>query len=66
MSVAAQADLRPLFHVFGILPQDAVALHDSLTQSGVLPSLTIYSRLQDYFDLIPYDNAAFVNYALAV
>jgi N-terminal domain of M60-like peptidases/Secretion system C-terminal sorting domain len=66
MSVAAQADLRPLFHVFGILPQDAVALQDTLTQLGVLPSLTIYNRLQDYFDLIPEDNAAFVNYALAV
>ena len=66
MSVAAQADLRPLFHVFGILPQDSVALQDTLTQSGVLPSLTIYSRLQNYFNLIPADNAAFVNYALSV
>jgi hypothetical protein len=66
MSVAAQADLRPLFHVFGILPQDSVALQDTLAQSGVLPSRTIYNRLQDYFDLIPKDNAAFVNYALSV
>jgi len=66
MSVAAQADLRPLFHVFGILPQDAAALQDTLTQSGVLPSLAIYNRLQDYLDLIPEDNAAFVNYALSV
>jgi hypothetical protein len=37
-----------------------------LTQSGVLPSLTIYNRLQNYFNLIPADNAAFVNYALSV
>jgi len=66
MSVAAQADLRPLFHVFGILPQDSVALQDTLTQSGVLPSLAIYNRLQNYFNLIPADNAAFVNYALSV
>ena len=66
MSVAAQADLRPLFHVFGILPQDAVVLQDTLTQSGVLPSPTIYNRLQDYFDLIPGDSTAFVNYALSV
>lgn len=66
MSVAAQADLRPLFHVFGILPQDSVALQNTLTQSGVLPSLTVYNRLQDYFDLIPEDNSAFVNYALSV
>jgi hypothetical protein len=66
MSVAAQADLRPLFHVFGILPQDPAAVQDSLVQLGVLPSLAIYNRLQAYFDLIPADNTAFVNYALSV
>ncbi|MHC1774899.1 MAG: M60 family peptidase N-terminal accessory domain-containing protein [Lentimicrobium sp.] len=66
MSVAAQADLRPLFHVFGILPQDSIAVQDTLAQIGVLPSLTVYSRLQDYSDLIPEDNTAFVNYALAI
>lgn len=66
MSVAAQADLRPLFHVFGILPQDSIAVQDTLAQLGILPSLTVYNRLQDYFSLIPEDNAAFVNYALAV
>lgn len=66
MSVAAQADLRPLFHVFGILPQDSIALQDTFAQLGIPPSLTIYNRLQEYFNLIPEDNAAFVNYALAV
>lgn len=66
MSVATQADLRPLFHVFGILPQDSIAVQDTLAQIGVLPSLTIYNRLQDYFDLIPEDSTAFVNYALSI
>ena len=66
MSVAAQADLRPLFHVFGILPQNPSVVQDSLVQAGVLPSLAVYNRLQAYFDLIPEDNAAFVNYALSV
>jgi hypothetical protein len=66
MSVAAQADLRPLFHVFGILAQDSIAVQDTLTQLGVLPSLTIYDRLQDYIGLIPENNTAFVNYALSV
>jgi hypothetical protein len=66
MSVAAQADLRPLFHVFGILAQDSIAVQDTLAQLGVPPSLTVYNRLQDYFDLIPEDNTAFVNYALAI
>jgi peptidase M60-like protein/type IX secretion system substrate protein len=66
MSVAAQADLRPLFHVFGILPQDSIALQDTLAQINILPSLTIYNRLQEYFELIPEDNMAFINYALFV
>lgn len=66
MSVAAHADLRPLFHVFGILPQDSIAVQDTLALIGVPPSLTVYNRLQDYFDLIPEDNAAFINYALSV
>ena len=66
MSVAAQADLRPLFHVFGIVPQDAVALQNALNGAGVMPSITIYNRLQTYFNLIPADSAAFVNYALSV
>jgi hypothetical protein len=66
MSVAAQADLRPLFHVFGIIAQDPVALQDTLNQLGIQPSLAIYNRLQDYLDLIPQDNAEFVNYAIDV
>ncbi len=66
MSVAAQADLRPLFHVFGILPQDSAAVQSALNQFGVEPSLVVYNRLQDYFDLIPKDNAAFIEYALFV
>ncbi len=66
MSVAAQADLRPLFHVFGILPQDSLALQDTLAQLGVLPSLAVYNRLQDYLTLIPKDKTEFINYAKSV
>ncbi|MFN0083381.1 MAG: T9SS type A sorting domain-containing protein [Ferruginibacter sp.] len=66
MAVAAQADLRPLFHVFGILPQDSIALQNSMSQMGINPSLKIYNRLQDYLTLIPQDNTAFVSYALSV
>lgn len=66
MSAAAQVDLRPLFHVFGILPQDSVTLQDSLDQIGIQPSLTIYNRLQEYLDLLPEDNTEFISYALLV
>jgi len=66
MSVAADADLRPLFHVFGILPQDSIALQDTLNLNSIEPSLTLYNRLQDYFGLIPEENSAFVDYAIFV
>ena len=66
MSAAAQVDFRPLFHVFGILPQDSIALQNALDQIDIIPSQTIYNRLQDYFTLIPENNVAFVDYALLV
>ena len=66
MSVAAQADLRPLLHVFGILPKDAVAVQESFDQLNIPKSLAIYKRLRDYMTLIPNDNADFINYALVV
>ena len=66
MSAAAQVDLRPLFHVFGILPQNPSALQQAFDEAVIVPSQTIYTRLQDYFTLIPENNAAFVDYALSV
>jgi hypothetical protein len=66
MCVAAQADLRPLFHVFGILPKNPVQLQDTMVMIGIKPSRTIYNRLIDYRDLIPKDKEAFIDYALFV
>ena len=66
MSAGSQVDLRPLFHVFGILPEDSISLQEDLDQLDIIPSEAIYNRLQDYFTLIPEDNAAFVDYALSV
>ena len=66
MSAGSQVDLRPLFHVFGILPEDSISLQEDLDQLDIIPSEAIYNRLQDYFTLIPEDNAAFIWYALNV
>jgi hypothetical protein len=66
MSMAAEEDLRPLFHVFGILPQDESALEGAFTSNGIVQSLQVYNRLQEYIGLIPEDNAAFLEYALTV
>jgi len=66
MSIAAQQDLRPLLHVFGILPQDPIALQDSIEYYNIPASLILYDRMQEYFNLIPANNAAFIEYALFV
>lgn len=66
LSIAAQADLRPLFHVFGILPQNPTLLQNQLNQANILPSLIVYNRLQNYLSLIPQNNAEYVNYAQSV
>jgi len=66
LSYAARADLRPLFHVFGILSKDSSAVQDSLTRLGINPSSIIYQRMQDYLDLIPKDKQTFIDYARSV
>ncbi|MDC0230851.1 T9SS type A sorting domain-containing protein, partial [Aureispira] len=63
MSKAAQVDLRPLLHFYGIIPQDSIALQDSMNQNNIPTSLLLYNRMLDYLNLIPQDNAAFINYA---
>ncbi len=63
---AAGADLRPLFVVFGILPQNPVAVQSALTAQGIPASLAVYNRLLAYRALIPANNAAFLSYALSI
>ena len=66
MSIAAAEDLRPLFHVFGILPQDPESLQAALMENGISESLVIYNRLQEYLDLIPQNSEEFLEYALEI
>ena len=66
MSIAAGADFRPLFHVFGILPQDPTALQNAMDNNNIPQSLPVYNRLQEYLELVPEDEAEFLEYALFV
>ncbi len=66
MSLAANTDLRPLFHVFGILPSSSSSVQTYMDQNNIAPSLNVYNRLQQYLDLIPKDNAEFLDHALLV
>ncbi|MGN6644495.1 MAG: M60 family peptidase N-terminal accessory domain-containing protein, partial [Verrucomicrobiota bacterium] len=42
MSKAAGADLRPLFHMWGVQPANAATLKTSIQNAGLKPSLVIY------------------------
>ena len=66
MSIAAGADLRPLFHFFGIIADDAVTLESQILANNLPQSLTLYNRLQEYKTLLPADSTAFTNYALTI
>jgi N-terminal domain of M60-like peptidases/Secretion system C-terminal sorting domain len=66
LCIGAQADLRPLFHVYGLIAKDSIKVQDTLAQLGIKPSPTVYDRLQTYFTLIPPNKAAFTDYALGV
>ncbi|MCH9680612.1 MAG: hypothetical protein K0V04_04190, partial [Deltaproteobacteria bacterium] len=59
MSVAADADLTPLIHFWGIHPVDPAALKEAIEARGLAASPLIKEQLQRYRELIPADNAAF-------
>jgi Peptidase M60, enhancin and enhancin-like/N-terminal domain of M60-like peptidases len=53
MSKAAGADLRPLFHFWGVNPVDNTRLAAALQKQGALPSRKVYDRLVHYKSVIP-------------
>ncbi len=59
MSVAANADLTPLIHFWGVHPVDAVALKSAMTAKRIPSSPKVRALLERYVSLIPMDNASF-------
>lgn len=60
MSVAAQTDLTPLFHFYGIHPDDPVRLKAAMVAKGLTPSPKVLTLLERYYTLIPRNNAEFL------
>ncbi len=60
MSVAANADLTPLFHFWGIHPDDPAKLKAALLAKGLTPSPKVRTLLERYYTLIPRTNAEFL------
>ena len=63
MSKAADADLAPLIHFWGIHPEDPAALKEAMAEAGLRPSPLIYDRLVHYKTLVPMSNADFAAHA---
>ncbi|MGJ8652438.1 MAG: M60 family metallopeptidase [Opitutaceae bacterium] len=59
MSIAANADLTPLIHFWGIQPENPKALADEMRRAKLSPSREIFDRLNHYKAAIPMDNDAF-------
>ncbi|HSP42137.1 MAG TPA: Ig-like domain-containing protein [Luteolibacter sp.] len=58
-------DIRPLFHFWGIHPQNNASLATTLAAENILPSPEIYDLLHHYKTLVPADNAAFQTFGIA-
>ncbi len=56
-------DIRPLFHFWGIHPQNNASLAASLAAEGIQPAVEIRDLLRRYQTLVPADNAAFRSFA---
>ena len=62
LSKSVGRDIRPLFHFWGIHPQDPVALTAAIEAAKIPPSLEIRNLLLHYRTLVPADNAAFQDF----
>ena len=63
-SIAAGADLRPLFQFWGIYPDDEASLAKAIEKKGLKPSPAVLERLKHYRTLIPKNGSDFKKHAL--
>ena len=66
MSKAAGVDLRPLIHMWGVLPVNATTLKTSIQNAGLKPSALIYDRLKVYQSVVPLTLSQFKNHYWAI
>lgn len=62
MSKAAGVDLRPLFHFWGIHPDDQVSLAQRMQDNGLKLPMNIKQKLRQYLDFIPNNYQEFVDF----
>jgi len=65
LSEAVGVDIRPLFHFYGIHPDNPIALQNAIDDAQLPPSMDIFRTLKKYQSLVPRDKEAFQTFALA-
>ncbi|MCH7534448.1 MAG: hypothetical protein IH948_01635 [Bacteroidetes bacterium] len=63
LSKAVGVDITPLFHFWGVHPENPESLAKSIAANKLLPSMKIYKTLKKYQSLIPTDKTAFQSFA---
>lgn len=65
LSRAVGKDIRPLFHFWGIHPQNPSTLAAALAAENLTPDLAIRAKLLHYKSIIPANNAAFRSFCMS-
>jgi methionine-rich copper-binding protein CopC len=65
LSKAVGRDIRPLFHFWGIYPENPTALANSMAAAGLTAPAEIYDTLLHYKSIVLANNAAFQAFAMA-
>ena len=63
LSKSVGKDIRPLFHFWGIHPQNPATLTAAMTNAHLLAPVEIFDTLVHYQSLVPPNNTAFTNFA---
>lgn len=63
LSEAAGEDITPLFHFWGVHPENISSLQSDLEAAGVVKSRKVFELLKHYKSLVPEDNEAFREHA---
>ncbi|MCU0785063.1 MAG: Ig-like domain-containing protein, partial [Verrucomicrobia bacterium] len=63
LSRSVGADIRPLFHFWGIYPANPATLNTAITNANLVAPVEIYDTLVRYKSLVPPNNSAFTNFA---
>ena len=66
LSKAANADLTPLIHFWGVPPEEPDKLKAQMAEAGLKPSKAIYDRLLHYQGLIPMNHETYLAHFNAI